>query len=96
MVALLLTLDLILGILTWLIIASAVMSWLFAFNVVNPSNQFVSTVGRALYQVTEPLMRPVRRVLPSVGGLDLSPIVVLVVIFFLRNLIRTSLIPAVV
>lgn len=87
------TIDLILSIFTWIIIASAIFSWLFAFNVVNPSNQVVSMIGNALYQLTEPVLRPVRRFIPAFGGMDLSPIVVLVAIFFLRELLRSSIAP---
>ncbi len=57
----------------WVIIASAIFSWLFAFNVVNPRNQVVSQIGNALYQMTEPVLRPIRRFMPNLGGLDLSP-----------------------
>ncbi|MCY0536454.1 YggT family protein, partial [Klebsiella pneumoniae] len=73
---------LILNILWWIIIASAVLSWLFAFNIVNPRNQFVGMIGEFLYRVTEPIYRPIRRVLPDLGGIDLSPLVVLLGIFF--------------
>ena len=72
---------------TWIVIASAVFSWLYAFNVVNPRNQFIAMVGNALYKLTEPALRPIRRVLPDLGGLDLSPLVLLLGLFFIRVLI---------
>jgi YggT family protein len=84
---------LILNILWWIIIASAVLSWLFAFNIVNPRNQFVGMIGEFLYRVTEPIYRPIRRVLPDLGGIDLSPLVVLLGIFFLQQLIIYSIAP---
>ena len=59
----------------WLLIAAAVLSWLVAFNVVNSRNQFVAMVGDFLYRVTEPVLRPIRNMLPSLGGIDVSPVV---------------------
>ncbi|GIK99345.1 MAG: YggT family protein [Alphaproteobacteria bacterium] len=76
----------------WLLIASAIMSWLVAFNVINTRNRFVYVVGDFLYRVTEPALRPIRRILPSLGGIDLSPIVLLLILFFLRDLIVYDLI----
>ena len=93
MIALLQTLLFILDIVWFIIIASAIFSWLFAFNVINSSNQFVGQIGNMLYQLTEPMYRPIRRFLPNLNGLDLSPIAVLVIIFFLQRFIATSIIP---
>ena len=84
-----------LNILWWIIIASAVLSWLFAFNIVNPRNQFVGTIGEFLYGVTEPIYRPIRNVLPNMGGIDLSPLVVLLGIIFLQSFIVLYFVPAV-
>jgi YggT family protein len=67
-------------------IASAVLSWLIAFNVVNTRNQFVAMLADALYRLTEPALAPIRRVLPNFGGLDLSPVVLILLLFFARNL----------
>ena len=64
---------------SWMIIATAVLSWLISFNVINMRNDFVRGVCQGLYRITEPVMRPLRRVLPYMGGIDLSPIVVLLV-----------------
>ena len=86
---------LVLNLYTWVIIASAIFSWLYAFNVVNPRNQFVGMIGRVLYQLTEPLLRPIRRFLPAFGGLDLSPIVLLLLIFLLERIIIYYIYPSV-
>lgn len=93
MIALLQTIYFILDIAWFIVIASAIFSWLFAFNVINSSNQFVGQIGNMLYQLTEPMYRPIRRFMPNFNGIDLSPIVVLVIIFFLQRFIATSLIP---
>lgn len=78
---------------TWVIIASAVFSWLFAFGVVNPRNQFVAMVGRTLYQLTEPLLRPIRRFVPGIGGLDISPVILLLLIFLIQRVIALYVYP---
>lgn len=77
----------ILDLYTWVIIISAILSWLVAFNVVNTSNRFVYLVGDTLYRLTEPALRPIRRYMPSLGGIDLSPLVLLLAIYFLRSLL---------
>ncbi|MDW3205051.1 MAG: YggT family protein [Alphaproteobacteria bacterium] len=71
----------------YLIIASAVLSWLVAFNVINTSNRIVYTIGDFLYRVTEPALRPIRRVMPDLGPVDLSPIVLLLILFFLQQVL---------
>ncbi len=68
----------------WIVIFSAIFSWLYAFNVINSSNQFVNMIGKFLYQMTEPVYRPIRNFLPNLGGIDLSPIVVLFAIMFIQ------------
>ena len=78
----------------WAIIISAVLTWLVHFGVVNARNQFISLVGQFLWRLTEPAIRPIRRFMPNLGGIDISPIIVLLIIFFLRNLIWTSVIPS--
>ncbi|MCA0255142.1 MAG: YggT family protein [Proteobacteria bacterium] len=95
MLALFQTIDLVLNLYTWVLIGSAVFSWLYAFNIINSSNQFVNSIGRFLFNVTEPVLAPIRRVLPNLGGIDISPIVVLVIIFFLRTFLWTTLYPLV-
>jgi len=81
------TLSLILNIVWWIFLIMIIMSWLISFNIINTRNTFVASVWRILNQITEPILRPIRRFLPSMGGLDLSPIIVFVVIFFLQSLI---------
>ncbi|AYD02828.1 YggT family protein [Neorhizobium sp. NCHU2750] len=95
MLALFQTIDLALNLYTWVLIASAIFSWLYAFNVINSRNQFVDSIGRFLYNVTEPVLAPLRRVLPNLGGIDISPIIVLLIIFFLRSFLWNSLYPLV-
>jgi YggT family protein len=77
----------------WLLIASAVLSWLIAFNVVNTRNQFVSTVWDFLYRITEPALRPIRNMLPNLGGIDISPIILLLIIFFIQSVITRYIYP---
>ncbi|MPY72921.1 MAG: YggT family protein [Alphaproteobacteria bacterium] len=71
----------------WIIILQVVMSWLIAFNVINTNNRFVYLVGDFLYRLTEPAMRPIRRILPSLGGIDLSPMVLLLLLIFAQRLL---------
>jgi Predicted integral membrane protein len=86
MIALYLLIDTVLSLYVWLLIASAVLSWLVAFNVVNTRNRAVYAIGDFLYRVTEPALRPIRRVMPNLGGMDISPVILILVIFFVRNL----------
>jgi YggT family protein len=71
----------------WALIISAILSWLVAFNVVNTSNQFVYSVGNFLHRITEPVLRPIRNILPEMGGVDLSPMVLILGIYFLQGLL---------
>jgi len=72
----------------YVIIASAVMSWLIAFNVVNPYNQFVRSLWQGFNVVTEPLLRPIRRRMPDLGGIDISPVILIIVCWFAQVLIQ--------
>jgi len=76
----------------YVLIAGAIFSWLYAFNVVNPRNQFVGMIGQFLYAVTEPVLRPIRRILPNMGGIDLSPLVVVLIIWFIQQVIFPALV----
>ncbi len=93
MIALIQTIVLALDLYWWIIIASAVFSWLYAFNVVNPRNQFVGTIGNMLFRLTEPALRPIRRFMPDLGGIDISPIILLLAIFFIRQFLLMSVAP---
>ena len=92
MYALLNLVDTILNIYIWILILSVILSWLVAFNVVNTSNRFVYVVGDFLFKVTEPVLRPIRRVLPNLGGIDISPVVLILLLYFLRNLMYEALV----
>lgn len=85
----------IVGLYQWVVIASVVFSWLVAFNVINPSNDFVRAIWQGLTALTEPLLRRIRRFLPDMGGLDISPIILLLGCLLVQNLIYQVAIPAV-
>lgn len=76
-----------LNVATWIIIVQAVMSWLVAFKVLSIQNPTVRSIWGGLERVTEPVYAPVRRIIPPLGGLDLTPMAVLLIIFFLQRLI---------
>ncbi len=78
--------DMILQLAVWVIIAQVILSWLIAFNVINMQSNFVRTVATAIDRITAPLYRPVRRLLPDFGGIDFSPLVVLLALQVLRKL----------
>jgi YggT family protein len=84
---------LVLQIYVWLLIAAAVLSWLIAFNVVNTRNQVVSMFGEFLYRITEPLLRPIRGMLPNLGGIDVSPVILILLIFLIENIIVRYIYP---
>ena len=84
----LILIDSVLGIYMWCIIIAAVMSWLTYSKVINTQNRFVYLVGDFLYRVTEPVLRIFRRWIPNFGGIDVSPVVVILLIVFIRNLLR--------
>ena len=83
----LMLIDRIIDLYVWIIILSAVLSWLVAFDIINMRNRFVYLVGDALNRLTEPVYRPVRRILPDMGGLDLAPLVVIFGLWFLRDIL---------
>ncbi len=78
---------------TYVIIVVAIMSWLIAFNVINVYNTIVRTIWDALNAVTEPALRPIRRLLPNFSGLDLSPLVLLLLIFLIQDIIAKYIYP---
>ena len=79
--------NLLLTIITWIIVGQVILSWLFAFNVLNTSSHGVRTFALALDRVTAPLYRPIRRILPDFGGLDFSPLVILILIQVIKRLL---------
>ncbi|WP_306119008.1 MULTISPECIES: YggT family protein [unclassified Roseitalea] len=85
-----------LDIYTFIVIGAIIFSWLYAFNVINTSNRFVSMLGEFFYKATEPVLRPIRRFLPDLGGIDISPIILFVGIYFLRQIIVNVLAPAII
>lgn len=72
----------------WLLIASVVLSWLIAFNVVNTGNGFVYQLRDFLYRITEPVLRPIRSLMPNLGGIDISPVILILALYFLRDLVN--------
>jgi YggT family protein len=91
--ALFLVIDLALQLYIYLLIAAAVLSWLVAFNVVNTRNPVVATIGDFLYRITEPALRPIRNLMPNLGGLDISPVILILIIIFLRYVIALYILP---
>jgi YggT family protein len=84
---------LILQIYVWILIAAAILSWLVAFNVVNTRNHFVASIGEFLFRITEPALRPIRNILPNLGGIDISPVILILIIFFIQNVIMRYIYP---
>lgn len=76
----------------YLVVISAILSWLVAFKVVNTSNRMVYMVGDFLYRITEPALRPIRRILPNLGGIDVSPLVLILVIIFAQKILGNILV----
>ena len=91
MIALLRIVEVLLNIVWWIIVVQAILSWLIAFNVINTSNDLVHSVWTALQRMTEPMYRPIRRVLPDFGALDLSPLVVLLILYILQTIVIPSI-----
>ena len=92
--ALIWLIDTLIEIYIWLLIAQAVLSWLLAFGVVNRYNRGVAVIGDFLYRVTEPALRPIRSFLPNFGGIDISPIILMLILMFVRRLILYDLAPS--
>ncbi len=94
MLSLLKLIDLVISIYTWVVIGSAIMSWLVAFGVLNVRNQFIRVVVDLLYRLTEPVLRPIRRILPNFGGVDISPVILLLGLYVLESLLHEYAWPA--
>jgi len=91
--ALIEVIQIVLDLYVYLLIASAILSWLIAFNVVNTRNQFVAAVAEFLYRITEPLLAPIRSMMPNLGGLDISPIILILIIYFIQRVIALYIYP---
>ena len=91
MLVLLNIVQVLLTVLWWIIVIQAILSWLIAFNVINTYNDFVRSVWTALEKITEPIYRPIRKILPDFGALDLSPLVVLLILYILSNILLPAL-----
>ncbi|MEK1903225.1 MULTISPECIES: YggT family protein [unclassified Rhizobium] len=91
--AIFLIIDVALNLYWYVIIASAIFSWLYAFNVINSNNQFVNQLGMFFYNATEPALRPIRRFLPNLGGIDISPIILLLIIIFIQAILNNPIKP---
>jgi YggT family protein len=77
----------------YIVIAAAVLSWLVVFNVVNPRNQFVAMVGEFLFRITDPVLRPIRNAMPNLGGIDISPIILFLIIILIEKVIQYYIYP---
>ena len=80
-------LILLIRVLTWIIIAQVIISWLFAFNVINPHSGFVRSLNDALDKITEPLYRPIKKIMPDFGGIDFSPLVLILALAVISRLL---------
>ena len=85
--------DSVINIYIWLIIINAVLSWLVAFNVLNTQNRFVFSVLNATHQLTDPVLNKIRRFIPNLGSIDISPVVLILLLIFIRNLLFELLAP---
>lgn len=85
--------DTVIMLYVYVLIASAVLSWLVTFNIVNTRNPVVAMIGETLYRLTEPALRPIRRYMPNLGGIDLSPLVLILGLLFLRSLMWELIAP---
>ena len=94
MQSVLILLDSVVTIYIWILIINALLSWLIAFNVLNTSNRLVYSLLDISYKMTDPLLRPIRNFLPNLGNIDVSPVVLILLLMFLRNLIFEFLAPA--
>jgi len=91
--ALFLVIDLALQLYVWIVIAMAIFSWLVAFNVVNTRNHVVAMIGDFLYRITDPALRPIRNFMPNLGGIDISPVILFLIIVFIRYVIALYILP---
>ena len=83
--------DTVISIYIWIIIIQVILSWLVAFNVVNTGNRVIYVIGDALFRLTEPVMKPIRKVMPAIGGFDLAPMVVILLLIFVRTFVTVDI-----
>ena len=84
-------LDAVISIYTWIVIGSVIFSWLISFGIINQHSQAVRMIGDFLHRATEPVLAPIRKILPNLGALDFSPVVLILLLYFVRNLIVVDL-----
>ena len=77
----------VIGLYIWLLILQAILSWLIAFGIINTNSPFINLIGNFLYKITEPLLKPIRSFLPELGGIDISPVVLILLLMFVNDLI---------
>ncbi len=94
MTALIWLINQLIGIYIWVVIGQVILSWLSAFNVINTNNRFVFMIGDFLHRATAPALKPIRRVMPDLGGLDISPLILILGLVFLRQLLIFDIAPA--
>ncbi len=94
MQSLMILFDTVINLYMWVVIIWVIMSWLVSFQIVNTHNRFVYLVNDFLHRLTEPALRPIRRVTPNLGGIDLAPLVLILILYFLRLLLREYLFAA--
>ena len=83
----LILIDTLVTLIVWILIFQVIMSWLIAFNIVNTHNRFVWQINYALHKLTNPLLSPIQQILPNLGGLDISPVILIIVLHFARNIL---------
>ena len=85
--------DIALTLYIWIVIAAAIFSWLVAFHVVNTRNHAVAIIGDFLYRITDPALRPIRNFMPNLGGIDISPVILFLIIIFIQKVIEIYILP---
>jgi len=94
MKSLFILIDSVITIYLWIIIINAILSWLVAFNILNTHNRFVFSILDATYKLTDPVLNKIRRFIPTLGSIDISPVILILILMFLRNLVFEIFAPA--
>ena len=87
MQSMLILIDSLVTFIVWALILQVIMSWLIAFSIVNTQNKFIWKINYALHKLTNPLLSPIQQILPNLGGIDISPVILIIVLHFARNLL---------